>query len=301
MCVCEAYCEFCEAYCEVCVPFWYAIQAKLFTSGTVQEYRNVLFTQNLWVIPPGWGKICDGVNCYIHKCTICYPWLWLLINTFVISYWRWRDWFHLNVKNCECALIIKDNIHVDGTFMDVTIDTVTNRAPTWWNDSYLYTTTTPGLHIMKQDSFNSSCNTCTCIHGKYESEILFFYNGRVICTEAFKVLFIFFKYFKTTFFCLVWLCNCHYILCKNTLLVLKHETTYHFSATNFVCNRMLFFPFFFPFFSWEWPVQNVIGHIHVTWCMQTVDSGFNNHSEFAMFYILNENLTVIQPIACTFL
>ena len=31
------------------------------------------------------------------------------------------------------------NVHlysriIDGTFTDVTIDTVTNRAPTWWND-----------------------------------------------------------------------------------------------------------------------------------------------------------------------
>ena len=25
---------------------------------------------------------------------------------------------------------------IDGTFTDVTIDTVTNRAPTWWNDPY---------------------------------------------------------------------------------------------------------------------------------------------------------------------
>ena len=57
-----------------------------------------------------WGTICDGVNCYIRKCTIYYPWLWLLINIIVISYWRWRDWFHSNLKNnCECALIIKDN------------------------------------------------------------------------------------------------------------------------------------------------------------------------------------------------
>ena len=63
-----------------------------------------------WVIPPGWDTICDGVNCYIRKCTIYYPWLWLLINIVVISYWRWRDWFHSNLKNnCECALIIKDN------------------------------------------------------------------------------------------------------------------------------------------------------------------------------------------------
>ena len=62
------------------------------------------------VIPPGWGMICDGVNCYIRKCTIYYPWLWLLINIVVISYWRWRDWFHSNLNNnCECALIIKDN------------------------------------------------------------------------------------------------------------------------------------------------------------------------------------------------
>ena len=26
-----------------------------------------------WVIPPGWGTICDGVTCYIRKCTIYYP------------------------------------------------------------------------------------------------------------------------------------------------------------------------------------------------------------------------------------
>ena len=94
----------------------------------------------MWVIPPGWGTICDGVICYIRKCTIYmyYPWLWLLINIVVISYWRWRDWFHSDLKNnCECTLII-----IDGTFTDVTIDTVTNRAPTWWNDP---------------------C-TCTCIH-----------------------------------------------------------------------------------------------------------------------------------------
>ena len=65
--------------------------------------------QRIWVIPQGWGTICDGVNCYIRKCTIYYPWLWLLINIVVISYWRWRDWFHSNLKNCECALIIKDN------------------------------------------------------------------------------------------------------------------------------------------------------------------------------------------------
>ena len=24
----------------------------------------------IWVIPPGWGTICDGVNSYIRKCTI---------------------------------------------------------------------------------------------------------------------------------------------------------------------------------------------------------------------------------------
>ena len=66
--------------------------------------------RRMWFIPPGWGTICDGVNCYIRKCTMYYPWLWLLINIVVTSYWRWRDWFHSNLKNnCECALIIKDN------------------------------------------------------------------------------------------------------------------------------------------------------------------------------------------------
>ena len=78
-------------------------------------------------------QICDSVNCYIRKCTICYPSWWLLINIVAISYWRWRDWFHSNLKNnCECALIMKGN----GTFTDVTIDIVTNRGPTWWNDPH---------------------------------------------------------------------------------------------------------------------------------------------------------------------
>ena len=56
------------------------------------------------------ARFVNGVNCYIRKCTIYYPWLWLQIHIVVISYWRWRDWFHSNLKNnCECALIIKDN------------------------------------------------------------------------------------------------------------------------------------------------------------------------------------------------
>ena len=83
----------------------------------------------IWVISPGWGTICDGVSCYICKCTIYYPWLWLLINIVVISCWRWRDWFHSNLKNnCECALIIKDN-----TWYIYRCNNwhVTNRAPGW--------------------------------------------------------------------------------------------------------------------------------------------------------------------------
>ena len=28
---------------------------------------------SIGVIPPGRGTICDGVNCYIRKCTIYYP------------------------------------------------------------------------------------------------------------------------------------------------------------------------------------------------------------------------------------
>ena len=78
--------------------------------GNVGKTDNFFFESRCGVIPPGWGTICDGVNCYIRKCTIYYPWLWLLINIVVISYWRWRDWFHSNLKkNCECALIIKEN------------------------------------------------------------------------------------------------------------------------------------------------------------------------------------------------
>ena len=78
-----------------------------------ESYTFILYNTleiDICVIPPGWDTICDGVNCYIRKCTIYYPWLWLLINIVVISDWRWRDWFHSDLKNnCECALVIKDN------------------------------------------------------------------------------------------------------------------------------------------------------------------------------------------------
>ena len=54
------------------------------------------------------GTICDGCQS-INVPSIILE-LWLLINIVVISYWRWRDWFHSNLKNnCECALVIKDN------------------------------------------------------------------------------------------------------------------------------------------------------------------------------------------------
>ena len=49
-------------------------------------YKSLNTHKGTWVIPPGWGTICDGVNCYI------------LINIVVISYCRWRDWFHSNLK-----------------------------------------------------------------------------------------------------------------------------------------------------------------------------------------------------------
>ena len=32
-----------------------------------------LIAINIWVAPPGWGMICDCINCYIRKCTIYYP------------------------------------------------------------------------------------------------------------------------------------------------------------------------------------------------------------------------------------
>ena len=62
-----------------------------------------------WIIQPGWGKfvIHIGVPCYVGKCTIYYHWLWLLINIIVTSYSRHSDWFHSNLKNWECALIIR--------------------------------------------------------------------------------------------------------------------------------------------------------------------------------------------------
>ena len=32
--------------------------------------KHLLLTVYIWAIPPGWGTICDGVNCcYIHECT----------------------------------------------------------------------------------------------------------------------------------------------------------------------------------------------------------------------------------------
>ena len=44
-----------------------------------REYHTVLYLvvltssqarMYMWVIPPGWGAICDGVNCYIRKCSV---------------------------------------------------------------------------------------------------------------------------------------------------------------------------------------------------------------------------------------
>ena len=48
-----------------------------------------------------------GVRCYIGKCTIYYNWLWLLINIILTSYSRHRDWFHSNLNNSKCALLIR--------------------------------------------------------------------------------------------------------------------------------------------------------------------------------------------------
>ena len=43
----------------------------------LRGYKNigiVIFVYfHIWVISPGWGTICDGVKCYIRKCTIYYP------------------------------------------------------------------------------------------------------------------------------------------------------------------------------------------------------------------------------------
>ena len=41
------------------------LQQMLITGSVLEE--------GIWVIPPRWGMICDGVNCYIRKCTIYYP------------------------------------------------------------------------------------------------------------------------------------------------------------------------------------------------------------------------------------
>ena len=85
------------------------------TGGYNSTFRSVCSSGECRTLGDGsfhqvWGTICDGVNCYIRKCTIYYHWLWLLINIDVISYWRQRDWFHSNLKNnCDCALVIKDN------------------------------------------------------------------------------------------------------------------------------------------------------------------------------------------------
>ena len=40
-----------------------------------REVAQMLIQVWTWVIPPGWGMICDSVICYIHKFTIM-EWSW---------------------------------------------------------------------------------------------------------------------------------------------------------------------------------------------------------------------------------
>ena len=47
-----------------------SLSPRVLPNGT-QAIKNVHLYA--WVIPPGWATICDGVNCYIRKCTIYYP------------------------------------------------------------------------------------------------------------------------------------------------------------------------------------------------------------------------------------
>ena len=43
-------------------------------NGSFQAFpSNACPPERIWVIPPRWGTICDGVNCYIRKYTIYYP------------------------------------------------------------------------------------------------------------------------------------------------------------------------------------------------------------------------------------
>ena len=111
MCHFSGWNQFSGATCTCTCRVSFAVLWSLARPACIAQIGLLLHT-GIWVIPPGWGTICDGVNCYIGKCTIYmyYPWLWLLIIIIVISYWRWRDWLHSNLKNnCECALIIKHN------------------------------------------------------------------------------------------------------------------------------------------------------------------------------------------------
>ena len=55
------------------------IEILKFREKNWQEKVENYFIWESWlflirVIPPGWGTICDGVNCYICKWAIYYPW-----------------------------------------------------------------------------------------------------------------------------------------------------------------------------------------------------------------------------------
>ena len=49
------------------------INVIIIMTARVKIGKNVDIHAKVRVIPLGWGSICDGVNCYIRKCTIYYP------------------------------------------------------------------------------------------------------------------------------------------------------------------------------------------------------------------------------------
>ena len=62
----------------------------------------MLLNDNNWVIPPGWGTLCDGVPCYIRK-------FYCLL---FLHYHRVKSCYHARIKHtlqelCKIDIIVK--------------------------------------------------------------------------------------------------------------------------------------------------------------------------------------------------
>ena len=94
--------------------------------------RDIYVHFHMWVIPLGWGILCDGVPWYIRN-------IYCLL---FLHYLRVESYYSARIKHTLqelCKIYISVNLEWSCwkkmfKVTDVTRDTVTMCAPTWWND-----------------------------------------------------------------------------------------------------------------------------------------------------------------------